>query len=147
MLQEDEVAHRLAHGVGRLLWGWEGKPPELGWIEHTSSHLQNCSRKVLLVSQALKVGWAIPWIPLAASAGHCWRPVAWRRSLTLFSQVPTLKTLAGGPAPNSAGQILPYQGQEPLLEVRGLRELGLSLNLSSLLSPSLGSKGAGGREV
>lgn len=79
-----------------------------GWLDRAHLfHLQNCSRKVLLVSQALKVGWAIPWIPLAASAEHCWRPVAWRRSLTLFSQVPTLKTLAEGPVPNSLGQILP----------------------------------------
>lgn len=91
---------------------------EGSWIEPTSSHPQNCSRKVLPVSQAVKVGWAIPWIPLAASAGHCWRPVVWRRSLTLFSQVHTLKTLAHTQLcwPDSA---LP--GPRPVLEVRGLR--------------------------
>lgn len=86
--------------------GWE-KPPKLGWGLNRAClfPFQNCSRKVLLVSQALKAGWAIPWIQLAASAGHFWRPAAWRRSLTIFSQVPTLRTPAGEPAP-TLGQIL-----------------------------------------
>lgn len=89
-------------GVGESLQSLVG-----GCIEPTSSPLQNCSRKGLPASQALKAGWAIPWIPSAASAGHCWRPVDWRRSLTLFTQVPTLRTPAGGPAP-TLGQMLSH---------------------------------------
>lgn len=55
--------------------------------------LQSFCRKVTPASPTRKDGWATHWTPSAASAGHFWKPAAWRRRHLPFTQVPTVGPL------------------------------------------------------
>lgn len=103
------AAEKMTTGMGR---GWAGtggwfrgsereSPPgakEDGWALSPTSGLQSCYRKAPPASPTRKDGWVTPWTPSAASAGHSWRPVAWRKRPLPFTQVPTLGTPGGGGA-------------------------------------------------
>lgn len=92
-------------GRGTPIGAWEG-----GQALNPTSHLQSSYRKAPPALPTQKDGWATPWTPLAASAGLFWRPVAWRKRPSPFTQVPTLGPL------EEVWQSPPF-GQAPWLNI------------------------------